>query len=246
MNDFSLALAIKLGGLCEQTYYQYDAYKKNKEWKLPTEYTFLEALYAVYEGDKVPIGFVAKQGNNIYISWRGTNNFVEWIQDSKFSQVKSPFFDGKIKIERGFTELYSTGHGTQHESPREICVKLLAQEDSIQNVYVTGHSLGGAMAVLNALDIVTNMQIAPVVYTLAGPRAGNHNFVYAYNQLINNSWRVVNSHDEVPKFPPKSCPSISHKYHYEHVNHEYPITFGNFWDLPHDHSLDNYIKKLEA
>lgn len=245
-NSFSMDLAIRLGKLCEQTYAQYDAYVKHEPWSVSSEYTFLETLYAVYEGDSVPIGFIVKNNNDIFIAWKGTSNLEEWIQDVKFEQTSCPFLKDTNKVELGFSELYSTGNGIKNPSPREICMNLLEQEENIQTVYVTGHSLGGALAVINALDISENMALKPVVYTVAGPKTGNHSFAFTYNQLIKNSWRIVNSHDEVPKLPPTSCPPILHEYYYEHVNHAYMITFGNCWSLPHNHSLKNYMKKLES
>ena len=243
---FSLDRAIELGKLCEQSYLQYGDYEKGKNWRLPDPYNLLTTFFAVYEGNHIPLGFIARKDNAIYVVWRGTDNLEEWVQDVKFDQKKCPFFDDAIKVELGFKELYISSKGNEHPSPREVCIQTLNQQENIEEVFVTGHSLGGALAVINALDMATNMSHVPTVYTLAGPRAGNHHFAFTYNQVITDSWRLVNSHDEVPKLPPKACPPIHHEYHYKHVNSEHPITFGNFWNLPHNHSLDNYMAKLES
>lgn len=243
---FSLNTAIKLGKLCEQSYLQYDDFGKGRDWSLPDDYSLLKTLYAAYEGDCIPLGFIAKQDDDLYVVWRGTDNLEEWIQDVKFEQNKCAFFDDGIRVELGFHELYVTSKGNEHPSPRDICVHTLNIEENINNVFVTGHSLGGALAVLNALDIATNMKNIPIVYTFAGPRVGNHDFALAYNEMIPQSWRMVNSHDQVPNLPPKSCPPINHEYHYKHVNSEHIITFGNYWSLPHNHSLDNYMESLQS
>ncbi|MCO7224920.1 lipase family protein [Pleionea sp. CnH1-48] len=243
--QYAPKLSIELALLCEQSYLQYSAYEDSKKWELPKEYRLLETLHAVYEGVHVPIGFIAEKDNQLYITWRGTDNLEEWIQDAKYEQKHYNFFDASIKVELGFGELYNTSKGKTHPSPRATVIDTLKQQKDFKNVYITGHSLGGALAVLNALDVVKNMGHVPIVYTFAGPRVGNPDFVFQYNQSIQNCWRVVNSHDVVPDLPPKSCPPIFHEYHYGHVHYEHRITFGNSWDLPADHSLNNYIAALE-
>ncbi|WP_263322224.1 lipase family protein [Endozoicomonas sp. Mp262] len=243
--SFSMPLALSLGNLCKQAYSQYETQKKGEAWSVADGYQFLTTLHGVYEDNAIPIGFMAKKGNDLYVAWRGTDNVEEWIIDIKFEQVNCPFFDESIKLELGFSELYGTGHGSTHPSPRDACLEQIKKEKGIETIYVTGHSLGGALAAINALDIVTQFNTAPVVYTFASPRTGNHHFAHCYNERINHSWRIVNSHDEVPKLPPKSCPPVFHEYHYKHVNNEHIITFGDTWNLPFDHSLTNYLDKLE-
>ena len=58
---------------------------------------------------------------------------------------------------------------------------------------VVGHSLGGAMANLAAVDLAKMMTWASIkVYTVGAPRAGNHAFAKEYNQLISDSFAIMN------------------------------------------------------
>ena len=71
--------------------------------------------------------------------------------------------------------------------------------------YITGHSLGGAIATLAALEIAINIpQIREQLqlYTYGSPRIGDRNFAQAHSQLIPNSYRIVNLSDSVPLVPP--------------------------------------------
>ncbi len=43
-------------------------------------------------------------------------------------------------------------------------------------MYVTGHSLGGALAQLFALNIEKNLKIKSTVYTYGQPRTGNRQY----------------------------------------------------------------------
>lgn len=241
--QFDLKTAISLGELCQQTYLQYDSYKRGTSWNLPAPYALLSVLHAPYEKAAMPIGFVASKGSDLIVAWRGTDNLDEWVQDAKYKQTAADYLGSGIDVELGFNELYTTGGS--NPSPQSASLDALRQHAD-GNLYITGHSLGAALAVLNALDIAINLKRPPIVYTLAGPRTGNLEFVFNFNQAVRNCWRVVNSNDLVPKLPPKSCPPIFHEYHYGHVSHEYRVTFGNRLDLPLDHSVNHYVATLKG
>jgi hypothetical protein len=93
------------------------------------------------------------------------------------------------------------------------------------NLWVTGHSLGGAVATLATIDIVTNtIHKRATTYLFASPSVGNQAFADFFKSKIgtgkcsggnNNinacSWRVINKWDLLPTLPP---PSLK----YVHVN----------------------------
>lgn len=241
---YSSTLALDLCGLCKQSYLQYDCFLNKKPFSLPAEYILDLELFTEYEDKNPPIGFIASKNDDCFIVWRGTDNLQEWIQDIKFDQTSCDFFPPNIEIELGFKELYFDKKIKTQRSSRNEIKDFFEKNKYIKNLYITGHSLGGALATINALDLSLNFKKNPVVYTFAAPRSGNLEFAFTYNHKIPNTWRVANSHDEVPNLPPKSCPPITHKYHYKHVNHEKKITFGNFWNLPLNHSVDHYLNEL--
>ncbi|DBA79451.1 TPA: hypothetical protein ACH3X2_007723 [Trebouxia sp. C0005] len=71
---------------------------------------------------------------------------------------------------------------------------------SKMRLLVTGHSLGGAMAVLAAYDFVDLCPWKSVqVYTIGAPRPGNKAFSDKYEAKVPDTWHVMNSQDPVPK-----------------------------------------------
>ncbi|KDD71882.1 hypothetical protein H632_c4233p0, partial [Helicosporidium sp. ATCC 50920] len=69
-------------------------------------------------------------------------------------------------------------------------------------VYITGHSLGGALATLAAFDLLNACAKARqacevTVYTFGAPRTGNAAFARAYDELVPDTWHVINSDDTV-------------------------------------------------
>jgi triacylglycerol lipase len=129
---------------------------------------------------------------------------------------------------------------------------------NIDTLYVTGHSLGAAMATIAASRIQTKV-IALI--TFGSPRAGNQEFV---NSLTVTHYRVQNNCDDVTKVPFKLM-GFAH-----HGTHKYMNYTGEFRDLTpwqqvkdmvrsrlkarakgqkfigiFDHMMPNYIAKLE-
>lgn len=79
--------------------------------------------------------------------------------------------------------------------------------DKNTNIYVTGHSLGGALATIAAMDIVAEHDIDTLVnlYTFASPRVGDNVFADKFNEFVSDNkiqaFRFANSEDIVTKIP---------------------------------------------
>ena len=162
---------------------------------------------------------------DIAIAWRGTVTQLEWIADLKdfLKPVSGNGFrcrDPAVKAESGFLDLYTdkdTSCNFSKFSAREQLlteVKRLVErygddEDEELSITVTGHSLGGALAILSAYDVAEmglnrsrSGKVIPVtVLTYGGPRVGNVRFKERLKELGVKVMRVVNVHDVVPKSP---------------------------------------------
>ncbi len=83
-----------------------------------------------------------------------------------------------------------------------------ASDDAGWHVYVTGHSLGGALATLFAGELAGSVRAgtrrgisAISMVNFGSPRVGNAAFCDAYNALVADSVRVVNGSDAIPTVP---------------------------------------------
>nr|GEW90580.1 C2 calcium-dependent membrane targeting [Tanacetum cinerariifolium] len=92
------------------------------------------------------------------------------------------------------------------------CQTVILSEDgdadpvSKWHVFVTGHSLGGALATLLALELSSSQlakrgAISVTMYNFGSPRVGNKLFAQVYNEKVKDSWRVVNHRDIIPSVP---------------------------------------------
>lgn len=70
-------------------------------------------------------------------------------------------------------------------------------------IFITGHSLGAALATLCALEFERQKFPIAGVYTFGSPRVGNAAFCKIYDDCLNDiTFRIVNQNDIVPRVPP--------------------------------------------
>ncbi|RLN97738.1 hypothetical protein BBJ28_00024688 [Nothophytophthora sp. Chile5] len=79
--------------------------------------------------------------------------------------------------------------------------RLILDENPGVSVYVTGHSMGGSLAVLAAYDLAVNFSMKVNMYNFGGPRVGNPSFRRHYDKCVPTSYRVVMDGDIVPGVP---------------------------------------------
>ncbi|WCJ27170.1 Phospholipase A1-II 1 [Euphorbia peplus] len=190
----------------------------------------------VFEGESSLIGYVAvatDEGKDvlgrrdILISWRGNGrNDVDLSEDVLMlpifaSEIFGEIENNDVKVHKGFhsiytaTDLDSTYSKTSaREQVMKVVRKLVEKyKDEEVSITVTGHSLGGAMAILNAVDIAANghnktvghqaEKTFPVTAIVFGsPRVGNKAFKKMFHELKDvHILRIENVHDPVPKLP---------------------------------------------
>jgi predicted lipase len=156
--------------------------------------------------DEVSIGLICQdQAGNVVIAIRGTEGTLEWIHDAEFLQVPCPFLVGAGHTEDGFTAMYeSLRTGADADSASVVsALATLKFPRSVSSMTICGHSLGGALATLLALDVAANTAFNnPSVYTYGSPRVGDSLFASTFDQVVKNSYRVANRLDIVPTLPP--------------------------------------------
>lgn len=239
--EFDLELAIELGELALVAYEQrIECINGGKEAiTVPSGYKLEEVIFegvssffnstCMGDDNVIPIAFIATKDDNIYLSFRGTANFADAISDLAALQEPYMFIPDAGNVSIGFQTTYEGDNDNPIES--EILSKLdeLTMTGDFSNLYITGHSLGAALAFLAFPDLSQNVgEIDNVtMYNFAGPAVGDSDWVSAYEgefALNRVSFRIVNTNDLVPMLPPLGldCTLFS----YFHVDNEHEITFG--------------------
>ena len=135
----------------------------------------------------------------ILVVFRGTLTPLNWLNNFDFFKKRADIFPVEAgKVHGGFLRMYKSLRQNVLAD-----VQSLIAEHSTSEVYVTGHSLGGAMAVMGSLDIrQSHPTKSPIMISFAAPLVGDDCFVNYYTNRIQSSLRVVNGRDPVPLVPP--------------------------------------------
>jgi triacylglycerol lipase len=193
----------------------------------------------------------------MYIVFRGSEKQLDWDTNLDFTQEVFEFKQEVIreqivedqekiypyaaksrsgaKMHRGFTTAFLSVRDRIHE---------FIKNNPASRVTVTGHSLGGALATLCAVDLQFNFsdQFSIDIYTFGAPRVGNDGFTDSFDRRMPESYRFINGMDIVPALP-------RWWQGYRHVNKEYRL--GKRFSLNFlsqrfaDHKIDHYIDAMK-
>jgi len=140
-------------------------------------------------------GFVAAGvgpfAGDLLIATRGTDTIPDWLTDGNIGVQFGP---GGRMVHAGFNETWKSFAPALREFLRGR---------NPTRIHCVGHSLGGALAFLNA-DFITANRIADVrLYTFGAPRAGSDAFARQLTDRVKkeNIYRVSNPVDPVPMIP---------------------------------------------
>lgn len=178
--------------------------------------------------DPTAFGFVVREtaSGAILLCIRGTQTPREWLHN--FTAVPNPF-----TLVPGFG-LVHLGFERMHRSVRASILSGLTGIPPDVRVTVVGHSLGGAMAILAAVDLKRNVNRSNVdVCTVGAPRVGKIDFRRNFNREIAACFRVTNQFDIVPHVP-------SLVTGWNHTGEEIEVD-GN---VENAHSLEAYLQGL--
>lgn len=174
----------------------------------------------------------------LYIVFRGSNQPIDWINNFQLRQQIYPYGDGnsEVKFHRGFMAAYFAVRSA---------VLSACEAVEVRQIISTGHSLGGALAVIAGLDIQYNItsrdQSQISVYTYGAPRVGNEAMVDSYNRRVPDSSRFVYGWDVVTRVPRLWQG-------YTHVDEEFFLGSRWTWQVisrrVRDHAIQNYIDAL--
>lgn len=135
--------------------------------------------------------FITHHDEIILIAIRGTLELSDWWRDADAAQV--PFIEGKGKVHHGFYDAY--------KALKSFIQRYLVRFHVDQKIIISGHSLGGAIALLlaEALRSDETMKYNVLLYTYGSPRVGDATFVAAAKPLAHH--RMVNNNDMIPGVP---------------------------------------------
>jgi len=129
--------------------------------------------------------------NELLIATRGTKSGFDWLTNFNVGVQMGP---GGQLVHAGFNETWKSFSA-------DLANFLRGRNPSV--IHCVGHSLGGALATLNA-DYFSSIRAAEVkLYTFGSPRTGDNFFARSLSRRVTekNMYRVHHRSDPVPKIP---------------------------------------------
>ncbi|XP_071713073.1 phospholipase A1-II 1-like [Rutidosis leptorrhynchoides] len=162
---------------------------------------------------------------DILVAWRGTVNPSDMIHDAELLPVPAPKIFGLLhkdnpKVHNGWYSIYSTHDENTRYNKQSARDQAIDEVKKLVNEYrneeisltLTGHSMGAAIATLNAVDIVfhglNKQTVTPpiscpvTVFAFACPKVGDDGFSKVFKSMKDlYCLRINNVPDVVPKYP---------------------------------------------
>jgi triacylglycerol lipase len=141
----------------------------------------------------------------LLIAFRGTEatDLKDWLTNVQVDLIDGPIANADNKVHRGFKEALDAAW-----PQLEAAINDLRTQN--QPIWITGHSLGAALATLAAArlslgDGLKNQRLdVQGLYTFGQPRTGDRGFATAFDRrFAGRCFRLVNNNDIVTEVPPK-------------------------------------------
>ena len=138
--------------------------------------------------------FTVECGTHVLVAWCGTDSLLNILTDLSFAPKRSlPELTGAGNVHGGFLEAYllaKSNFGDRLDSVK-------AGLDQRKKLFVCGHSLGGALALLYASEM---KDYQPVLYTYGMPRTFTRAAIASLGNITH--YRHVNDNDTITQIPP--------------------------------------------
>lgn len=175
-------------------------------------------------------------GRVVILGYRGTEpeSLGNWLTDADVGSASLALGGGTLVVHSGF---YRNVRATKWAIINELNHALRGRSLSnptknlkypMQALYVTGHSLGGAMAALFSLSLAGNTGERAIadklraVYTFGQPMAVGEPLPEFARAVAQKVFRHVNARDPVPALPPLAWGRFAH------FGHEFRFTNGGW------------------
>lgn len=221
---FNSERALEMSSLSDWVYLEQNelAQKLNDNWHIQSDARHLRC-----EVD--PQYCVVRKNERLIVAFRGTEpeNLSDWFTDVKIELERTEWRNARVH--QGF-------YTTLNSIWQQLCADIFSLRTQSQPIDFTGHSLGGALALLAAArfayEETEQRQMIGEIYTFGQPRTGDGNFTQCVQDLFpRNYFRFVNDLDAVAHLPPEGITAYRHAGTLFHFNHKQVLECNPVYSL---------------
>lgn len=179
--------------------------------------------------------FYDQDSKQAIFAFTGTEKKSLWMADARYHQVPcsslNNYTEGMLMHE-GFYGVYL--------AVRDQLWRWWNSNPWVEDLFITGHSLGGALSSICAFDFANASHSNLIHYSFASPRVANVCFANAFAKQVPQSLRVENTEDLLVMI----VLSQLFSYTYEHLGQNVPFTVSG-GSLSYNH-IDSYYYNLPS
>ncbi|KAK9807992.1 hypothetical protein WJX73_000666 [Symbiochloris irregularis] len=154
---------------------------------------------------RLPMAVMGWAPGLVVLAFRGTSSMRNALSDLKIMQMDHPVMNEighlgrRVQVHSGFYSAWAANGLNDKIIKRLKSLISCGRVARNARICVTGHSLGGALAVLAAHDIHLKLQPARLqVLTFGCPYVGNAAFKREYEAHVPDTWHIMHEADPVP------------------------------------------------
>ena len=185
---YTLHYAMTLADFSHLAYFSRDYVEKQvRQWGY-------DAFAWINNPDTDTQAFLAGKDGHLMLCFRGTSSGADALVDLRL--LKTDAFGGRGRVHSGFQKALNS-----------VWDEVQAATDALgagKKLFISGHSLGAALAQLAAHRLALGGYPVTGVYVYGSPRVGNRDFKATYDELLmDKTFLHINDGDIVTRVPPQ-------------------------------------------
>ena len=142
--------------------------------------------------------YLAGSDQALILAFRGSTQAIDCVIDANMGMIDAQALGISGKVHHGFSYQFRSEWKRINQA-----IDLWVRPNT--PIFVTGHSLGGALATMAAYKLAKEGYPVAGLYSFAAPRSGDKTYASDGNRLLSGrSLRVINDRDLIARYPPRA------------------------------------------
>jgi triacylglycerol lipase len=212
-------------------------------------------------------GCVIVNKKYVVAAFRGTDEGGDWLDNLNAVPRDGPFGQVHTGFQKSLMDIWPDMKSAIRLARRDFnqAREAAGLQPGSLPLWITGHSLGGAMATLAGAELIQADEPFYGIYTFGAPRTGDRDFARIFNvEAGKRTFRFQNNNDIVTRVPSRVM-GYSHIGSFVYITADKKLTTdAGFWfqfldrvkgtvnafgdkglDLIEGHSMDDYIRGIQ-